>query len=123
MKPIIQHDVAMHRVVAGSAWIQGNIVSPQAFLPRPKDKSKLSLFDLGQDAQAALDAWRARFPKNGANATLTQASGNFIGLELALHEDPSQAFDAHCTADFSGLIAEDAEIAATLLAESCKVGP
>jgi hypothetical protein len=122
VKPITDRERAMHRVVADTAWVQGNVVSPQAFLPRPQDEGKLSLLDMGQDAPAALATWRTAFPKSKAGSTLTHPAGAYLALEVPLTETPGR-LPTHCTADFTGLSAEGREIVAALLAEDLPSGP
>lgn len=123
MTPIADPERPMHRVAADAAWVQGDVISPQAFLPRPKDRNKLSLLDTGQTAAEALNSWRIAFPNSKATTTLTHRAQSYAALYVPLGETPTTRLPTHCTADYTGLCTEDAEVVAALLAENPAIGP
>lgn len=112
----------VHRI-AQPAWLQGGVTSPQAFIPRPKDKGDLSLFNKGDTSQDAVDAWCDNFPSSPVKQCLTLPVGSYNDLEIKVFETPTSRFPSHASARFAGKSDDQIEIIAALLAEAATVGP
>ena len=113
---------AVHRV-AQVAWFQEGVVSPQAFVPRPKDHGELSLFNKGDTPQQALNAWNQAFRNSALKNCLTLSVGQFNDLEIEVWETPTRNFPTHASAIFTGKSDDDIEVITALLAEAATIWP
>ncbi|MDP2309674.1 MAG: hypothetical protein Q8P18_26880 [Pseudomonadota bacterium] len=119
-KKIELQDAPVHRIVTDTAWIQGGVVSPQAFQPRPVDKGELSLLDSGKDAPAAHAEWQAAWGERlPGQACLSRKVSDFTGLGVEVYESGSKKLPSHAHADMKD--AADVDTVAILLAEDCPV--
>ena len=98
-KVITDPEAEVHRVVVDPAWVQDGVVSPQAFVPRPKDGSRLSCSDKGATAAEAYAAWMERFPRSRANACATVRVKTCLPLGLTVIDD-SRAEELHVSVDY-----------------------
>jgi len=111
----------IHRVAADPGWVQGTEVSPEAFVPRPRDHGRLSASDKGCTADEAYEEWKNRFERSRANKTLSLTVGELNDLGLRVYDD-SPDTSQHVHINFNG-DEVNIEVLSEILARSCDVGP
>jgi hypothetical protein len=118
MRPLDDLARLVHRVVVDPAWVRGEVVVPQAFIPRPKDHGTLSASDKGCSAEEAYLDWMTRFPRSRADRCLTLTVGDLHAAGLQVVDDSPEG-SLHVRIELS--VCERWEIAAARLARVCRV--
>lgn len=109
----------VHRVAADPGWVQGDVVSAEAFLPRTKDNGHLSAANKGCTADEAIADWQSRFKRSKANRTVTLTVEEYGQLGLSVYND-SGPDSLHVHIDMTDATVE---IVAEQLARRCRVLP
>lgn len=112
----------VHRVLQPDQVVEGRATF-RAFLPRNKDKGKLSLLVCATPAAALLE-WQSGYPSSQAQSVGTHAEKVYQSVGLALTPDPTQELPNHHVADFNVLQDEKMRKAVAVeLAKKAAVGP